>query len=72
MYNISSRRIFGVAADLAHSVERDLAKVEVAGSSPVIRSKNKKNVYIRNNLLYAFFSFAQKYTPGLNILKIFI
>ena len=25
-------------ADLAHLVERDLAKVEVAGSSPVIRS----------------------------------
>ena len=29
-------------ADLAHLVERDLAKVEVAGSSPVIRSTNKK------------------------------
>ncbi len=28
-----------VDADLAHLVERDLAKVEVAGSSPVIRSK---------------------------------
>ena len=26
-------------ADLAHLVERNLAKVEVAGSSPVIRSK---------------------------------
>ena len=26
-------------ADLAHLVERDLAKVEVAGSSPVIRLK---------------------------------
>ena len=26
-------------ADLAHLVERDLAKVEVAGSSPVIRSR---------------------------------
>ena len=25
-------------ADVAHLVERDLAKVEVAGSSPVIRS----------------------------------
>ena len=25
-------------ADLAHLVERNLAKVEVAGSSPVIRS----------------------------------
>ena len=29
-------------ADLAHLVERDLAKVEVAGSSPVIRSKEKR------------------------------
>ena len=28
-------------ADLAHLVERDLAKVEVAGSSPVIRSTLK-------------------------------
>ena len=27
-------------ADLAHLVERYLAKVEVAGSSPVIRSKH--------------------------------
>ena len=30
---------FEAYADLAHLVERDLAKVEVAGSSPVIRSK---------------------------------
>ena len=30
-------------ADLAHLVERDLAKVEVAGSSPVIRSKTQKS-----------------------------
>ena len=28
-------------ADLAHLVERDLAKVEVAGSSPVIRSRQR-------------------------------
>ena len=28
-----------IFADLAHLVERHLAKVEVAGSSPVIRSK---------------------------------
>ena len=28
-------------ADLAHLVERNLAKVEVAGSSPVIRLKEK-------------------------------
>ena len=30
-----------IYADLAHLVERHLAKVEVAGSSPVIRSKKK-------------------------------
>ena len=30
------------SADLAHLVERDLAKVEVAGSSPVIRSSGLK------------------------------
>ena len=30
-----------IYADLAHLVERHLAKVEVAGSSPVIRSKIK-------------------------------
>ena len=30
-------------ADLAHLVERDLAKVEVAGSSPVIRSMSDTN-----------------------------
>ena len=30
-----------ISADLAHLVERDLAKVEVAGSSPVIRSTLK-------------------------------
>ena len=32
-------------ADLAHLVERDLAKVEVAGSSPVIRSKKEESVH---------------------------
>jgi hypothetical protein len=29
----------GVDADVAQLVERDLAKVEVAGSSPVVRSR---------------------------------
>ena len=33
--------LFEKYADLAHLVERDLAKVEVAGSSPVIRSINR-------------------------------
>ena len=31
-------------ADLAHLVERDLAKVEVAGSSPVIRSTKDTDI----------------------------
>ena len=31
-----------ISADLAHLVERHLAKVEVAGSSPVIRSKTTR------------------------------
>ncbi len=31
------------SADLAHLVERHLAKVEVAGSSPVIRSIKKRS-----------------------------
>ena len=34
-----------IYADLAHLVERNLAKVEVAGSSPVIRS-NKKRTFV--------------------------
>ena len=34
------------SADLAHLVERHLAKVEVAGSSPVIRSKNEKQTLV--------------------------
>lgn len=37
MYNKSRK----VNADLAHPVERHLAKVKVASSSLVIRSKNK-------------------------------
>ena len=34
-------------ADLAHLVERDLAKVEVAGSSPVIRSISGREKRVR-------------------------
>ncbi len=35
-----------IYADLAHLVERDLAKVEVAGSSPVIRSSTERYVVV--------------------------
>ena len=41
-----------LSADLAHLVERDLAKVEVAGSSPVIRStedRQARSSYIRRH-----------------------
>ena len=34
------------SADLAHLVERDLAKVEVAGSSPVIRSRSDTKTFV--------------------------
>ncbi len=40
-------------ADLAHLVERDLAKVEVAGSSPVIRSTWKLSSAGRASALQA-------------------
>ena len=43
-------------ADLAHLVERNLAKVEVAGSSPVIRS-NKKG---KNDVLPFFLCLMEK------------
>ena len=39
-----------ISADLAHLVERDLAKVEVAGSSPVIRSNER----VRNSFRTRF------------------
>ncbi len=56
-----------ISADLAHLVERDLAKVEVAGSSPVIRSKfcwsvapkrekqESPSRFLRTVLLFVFF-----------------
>ena len=49
----SGRNYFAALADLAHLVERDLAKVEVAGSSPVIRSKTKKHC---NSSAFLFWS----------------
>ena len=63
-------------ADLAHLVERDLAKVEVAGSNPVIRSKGAA---IRRRqtahsvlcaVLFFFCTFLQSYkrTCGVRVL----
>ena len=49
----------GTIADLAHLVERDLAKVEVAGSSPVIRSK--KENHPRSRVGGSFFFFGTDY-----------
>ena len=43
-------------ADLAHLVERDLAKVEVAGSSPVIRSM-KETQFVYHDILRFFAPF---------------
>ena len=40
-------------ADLAHLVERDLAKVEVAGSIPVIRSRKKEGTKGRAQIFLA-------------------
>ena len=42
-------------ADVAHLVERHLAKVEVAGSSPVIRSKKKTSISVSFIFLYLYF-----------------
>ena len=39
-------------ADLAHLVERNLAKVEVAGSIPVIRSRTMRVRFIRIRICY--------------------
>ena len=41
-------------ADVAHLVERHLAKVEVAGSSPVIRSKKKTSISVSFIFLYLY------------------
>jgi hypothetical protein len=38
--NYQPEQSSGVHAEVAHLVERDLAKVEVAGSSPVFRSES--------------------------------
>ena len=43
-------------ADLAHLVERHLAKVEVAGSSPVIRSRTQKDGFDRPFCVLRWFS----------------
>ena len=48
----------GTNADLAHLVERRLAKAKVAGSSPVIRSKKKEHqatLGVLSFLLSSFF-----------------
>ena len=49
---VGSIPIGGTIADLAHLVERDLAKVEVAGSSPVIRSNKKQHPRLSGVLLF--------------------
>ena len=60
---MSSSLIQVVNADLAHLVERHLAKVEVAGSSPVIRlSRFGNNLIVRNpEQCVPDFSFIRKF-----------
>ncbi len=45
-----------ISADLAHLVERDLAKVEVAGSSPVIRSNITQKHHLMHNIIIRRYS----------------
>ena len=45
-----------ISADLAHLVERDLAKVEVAGSSPVIRSNITQKHRLMHNIIIRRYS----------------
>ena len=49
-----------IHADLAHPVERDLPKVEVAGSSPVIRS-----MYYKKRVFYRFGSYSRMGKKGI-------
>ena len=58
-----------IYADLAHLVERDLAKVEVAGSSPVIRSTWKLSSAGRASALQAEGHRFEPCTPHQNFLQ---
>ena len=50
-------------ADLAHLVERNLAKVEVAGSSPVIRSKQNP-LSKEGGFLFVLFTIQYSFTEA--------
>ena len=52
-----------LSADLAHLVERDLAKVEVAGSSPVIRSIKIPTTHSGGRYFYAA-AYGREQPPG--------
>lgn len=41
-----------LAAGVAQLVERNLAKVEVAGPSPVFRSENQRSAIVRTSLIF--------------------
>ena len=55
-----------IYADLAHLVERHLAKVEVAGSSPVIRSKEALR---KKCFLFFIHKYQHRYTRATRICK---
>ena len=56
-------RLKAPPADLAHLVERDLAKVEVAGSSPVIRS-TKETSFVYQDKRGFFLLFGAQYSEN--------
>ncbi|MEY2916850.1 MAG: hypothetical protein RIS73_564 [Bacteroidota bacterium] len=51
--------VLTVIAEVAHLVEHDLAKVGVAGSSPVFRSKNYPDIHLLGFFFYTRFSFRE-------------
>ena len=61
-------RTFAVAfAEIAQLVEHDLAKVGVAGSSPVFRSKNKEGEILSD---FAFLISKIKFIPKAQVVKL--
>ena len=57
------RNQVGEYADLAHLVERNLAKVEVAGSSPVIRL-NSETTFQRKWFFVVQMNYEDEKTPA--------
>ena len=54
MVNVSGENCSSLHAEVAHLVEHDLAKVGVAGSSPVFRSKEIQTACLDFLFRYSF------------------